>query len=83
MLDDKTSYLLKIAERQKVSHIHREFQFIGLEVAALLNDLPHKALYIKLAKMHGKDTILRLAKDVALRTNIRNKGAYFMKVLHS
>lgn len=81
ILGNSQTYLSTIAQRRKETHIHREFQFIGLEVAQLLGDLSHKALYIKLAKIHGKDKILPLARDVADRRNIRNKGAYFMKVL--
>lgn len=76
-------YLSRLHQRKKESHIHREFQSIGIEVAELLGDIAHKALYIKLAKMYGKDKILPLAKDVADRKNIRNKGAYFMKILAS
>ena len=83
MLGDAKNYLSTIAQRKKESHIHREFQFIGLEVAQMLGDIAHKALYIKLAKIYGKDRILPLAKDVADRRGIRNKGAYFMKLLYS
>jgi len=54
-----------------------------LEVAGLLNDPEHKSLYIKLAKKHGADKLLRIAKGVAEKKDIKNKGAYFMKVLHS
>jgi len=56
---------------------------MGLEVAQILQDEKHKSLYIKLAREHGGEKIMRLAKDVADRKAIRNKGAYFMKVLAS
>lgn len=74
-------YLAQIAERKKTSRIHREFQLIGLEIAEILGDMAHKSLYIRLAKKHGKEKLLPMAKSVAERKDIRNKGAYFMRVL--
>jgi hypothetical protein len=76
-------YLKKLRERGKESHVYRKYQLIGLEVAQILSDEKHKSLYIKLAKEHGADQLMRLAKDVAERRGIRNKGAYFMRVLAS
>lgn len=76
-------YLKKIKERSKESHVHRKFQFIGLEIATLLNDQKHKALYIKMAKERNPETLLAIAKDVSMRKNIENKGGYFMKVVQS
>ncbi len=77
------SYMKEVQERRKKTHVHQEFQEIGLMVAELLCDGPHKALYIKLAKELGKDKILTLAKSVAERREVSNRGAYFMSVLHS
>ncbi|MDO8584760.1 MAG: hypothetical protein Q7R85_01410 [bacterium] len=76
-------YLKTIADRKNGGHIFRSYQFIGLEVAKLLADEPHKALYIKLAKQFGTEKMMTLAKSVAEINNIRNKGAYFMKLLYS
>ncbi len=81
LIDDSKNYFAVIAERKVTSKAYREHQLIGLEVAQLLGDFSHKALYMKLTKQHGKDMILKLAKSVAERKDIRNKGAYFMKVL--
>lgn len=54
---------------------------VGLEITELLRDEKHKSLYIKLAKEHNSDELLRIAKDVNDRKNIENRGAYFMKVI--
>lgn len=77
------NYIKKLKERGKESHVYKKFQLIGLEIARLLNDNGHKALYIKLAKDKNPETLLAMAKDVADRKNIENKGGYFMKVLQS
>ncbi len=79
-MEDK-DYLKTLKERAKTSHVYKKYQFTGLLIAELLNDEKHKALYIKLAKKHPGDHLLAIAKDVAERKNIENKGGYFMKVL--
>ena len=76
-------YGKEYGERQKTSKIYSEHQLIGLEIADILSDVKHKALYIKLAKIFGKDRLLPIAKSVAEKKEIKNKGAYFMKVLYS
>ncbi len=73
-------YLKTIKERTQKSRVYKKFQFTGLAIAQLLNDEEHKSLYIKLAKEYCNQKLLSLAKDVAERKNIENKGAYFMKV---
>lgn len=75
-------YLDKLKERGKTSHVYKKFQDIGLQLAEILHDTKHKALYIKLAKHYDESLLLSLAKDTAERGNVANKGAYFMKVLH-
>lgn len=77
----KETYLGKLARRGKESHVYRKYQLIGLEISQILSDEKHKALYIKLAKEHDADGLLRLAKDIATRGAVNNKGAYFMTVL--
>jgi hypothetical protein len=74
-------YLKKLKKRGEESHVYRKYQLLGLEVAQILQDEKHKSLYIKLAKEYGADRLMRVAKDVAERRGIRNKGAYFMRVL--
>lgn len=77
------NYIDKLKERGKESHVYTKFQLIGLEIATLLNDTKHKALYIKLCKDKNPETLLAIARDVADRKTIENKGGYFMKVLQS
>ena len=74
-------YLKTIKDRTKESRVYKKFQMMGLLIAELLDDAKHKALYIKLAKEHNPETLLEIAKDVAERKNIGNKGGYFMKIL--
>ncbi len=74
-------YIQILKERAKKSHVYKKYQLIGLLIAQLLEDEKHKSLYIKLAKEHNDEHLLAIAKDVAERKKIENKGAYFMKVL--
>gem|GEM_PF-1502056 len=76
-------YLEEMNKRGQKSRVYREFQLIGLEISQILGDNAHKALYIKLAKKFDKSRLLSLAKSVAEKKDILNRGAYFMKVLHS
>lgn len=75
------TYLKKLKERAKESHVFRKYQLFGLEIAQILGDEKHKSLYIKLAKEHDGDRLMQIAKDVADRKNVGNKGAYFMKII--
>ena len=74
------TYLEKLRERQKDKRVSREFQQAGLDIAEILGDMGHKALYIKLAKEYDSRALFSLAKDVAERKGVKNKGAYFMKL---
>lgn len=78
-----SGYLREMAERGLTSRVYRKYQLIGLEIAEILEDNAHKALYIKFAKEFGSDRLLALAKTVAENRNVRNKGAYFMRLLHA
>lgn len=73
-------YLKELARRSKESRIYRKYQLTGLLIAEILHDEKHKALYIKLAKEGSGERLLALAKDVAERKNVKNKGAYFMRL---
>ncbi|MDO8537226.1 MAG: hypothetical protein Q7R94_03190 [bacterium] len=73
-----SEYLKELGRRSKESHVYKNYQLIGLEIAKALHDEKHKSLYIKMAKEGDAHELLRLAKDVADRTGIANKGAYFM-----
>jgi hypothetical protein len=74
-------YMKKLRQRGKESHVYRKYQLLGLEIAQVLGDEKHKALYIKLAKEGNAERLLGVAKDVADRKNVKNKGAYFMRVI--
>ncbi|PIR98497.1 MAG: hypothetical protein COT88_01580 [Candidatus Colwellbacteria bacterium CG10_big_fil_rev_8_21_14_0_10_41_28] len=76
-------YIAELKKRSKDSKVYSEHQLVGLELAEILQDDSHKSLYMKLAKEYSKDKLLRLAKSIAERENVENKGAYFMKVLYS
>ena len=68
-----------LRKRAKESKVYSSHQMIGLMIAEVLEDREHKALYIKLAKNEDSDKLLRLAKSVAEKKDVRNKGAYFMR----
>jgi len=74
-------YLEILKQRGKESHVYKKYQLTGLLIAQLLEDEKHKSLYIKLAKKHNSDDLLRIAKDISERKKVKNKGGYFMRVL--
>lgn len=76
----KKEYLELMRKRRGDSKIYAKHQFIGLELAKVLDDMSRKALYIKLAKENDGERLLTLAKDVASKIGVKNKGAYFMRV---
>lgn len=75
-------YLELLKERAKKSKVYSPHQMTGLMLAEILGDEKHKSLYIKLAKKYKADKLLTLAKSVAERKNVKNKGAYFMRLLY-
>lgn len=74
-------YIKELKKRAKESHIYKEYQLTGVNIAEILSDEKHKALYIKLAKQKDNDMLLRLAKNINEKKGIKNKGAYFMYCL--
>lgn len=80
--DDAAGYLDVLKERAKVSRVYKKHQMTGLMISQILGDEKYKSLYIKLAKENNQDKLLALAKDIGLRKNVKNKGAYFMRVLY-
>jgi hypothetical protein len=75
------NYLEMLRERGKRSRVYEKHQLLGLELADLLRDRAHKALYMKLAKERDPDTLRELARSVAERKGVRNRGALFMYLL--
>mgnify|MGYP001591339512 CR=1 FL=1 len=78
---DYKDYFELIKDRAKRSHVYKKFQLTGLMISQILNDEKHKSLYIKMAQKYDGDELIRLAKDVAERRGIKNRGAYFMKII--
>lgn len=74
-------YLEELRKRSKKSKVYKQFQLFGLEIAEILGDDKHKSLYIKMARENDPRELLSLAKRVAESHGIRNKGAYFMKLV--
>ncbi len=74
-------YFKNLDARKHQSRIYQPYQLIGLEIATLLDDNAHKALYIRMAKQYQDYTkLLGLAKRISEQDSVRNKGAYFMKL---
>lgn len=59
-------------------YISREFQIYGYELAKELDDMRHKALYIKLAKETPRGLIESARSFVSDATNAKSKGKLFM-----
>ncbi|MBM3209562.1 hypothetical protein FJZ40_04735 [Candidatus Shapirobacteria bacterium] len=69
--------ILSGLDLEKQKYITREFQDYGYRLAQILNDLEHKALYIKLAKEVPRPTLekaLAFVKD----SRPRSKAKLFM-----
>lgn len=79
---DQGEYFKELKRRSKETRAYKSYQLIGLQIAEILEDWKHKALYIKLAKEYGESKLLKLAKEVAEKKEVKSKGAYFMKILH-
>src|SRR3989344_5955909 len=81
MAIDDAEYIKTLKERGEESRVYKKFQLTGLEIAKILEDKAHTSLYIKFAKQYDNMRLMMLAKDIAERKNVKNKGAYFMKLL--
>ncbi|MEK7191980.1 MAG: hypothetical protein AAB646_00490 [Patescibacteria group bacterium] len=75
------SFFDELKKRSKQSKAYTSHQLIGLEIAVILRDWKHRGLYIKLAKEHDAIKLLSAAKSIAENKNIKNAGAYFMKII--
>lgn len=74
-------YLKTLRERGKTSHVHVSHQLAGLTLAEILRDEKHVSLYMKLAKQYDANELMQMAKDVAGRAGVHNRGAYFMRMM--
>lgn len=62
---------------EKNKFVTREYQDYGYRLAAELGDLPHKSLYIKLAKSTDR-ALLERCRTFCMDSNADKKGALFM-----
>lgn len=61
----------------KGGYITQEYQDFGMRLAHLLDDLPHKSLYIKMAK-NVKRQVLESALSFVADAQAKNKARLFM-----
>jgi len=73
----KLGEILKKFDPLKDKFISQEFQKYGYDLAVELDDMAHKALYIKMAKEVPR-VILERAKNFVKDAKARNKGKLFM-----
>lgn len=59
-------------------YVSREFQKYAYDLAVELGDLPHKSLYMKLAKETPRMFLERARSFVKDATNAKSKGRLFM-----
>lgn len=60
------------------TNVSQEFQIYGYQIAERLNDLAHKALYIKYAKEIPREILEKVVSFVLDYPNARSKGKLFM-----
>lgn len=65
-------------DADKNKYIYREFQDYGYRLAQELNDLEHKALYIKLAKEFPRALLEEARAFVKDASNVRSRARLFM-----
>ncbi len=66
----------KLEDRDK--YVSREFQKYAYDLAVELRDLPHKSLYMKLAKVTPRIFLEKARSFVKDATNAKSKGRLFM-----
>jgi hypothetical protein len=71
------SLLKKYQLKDKSQYVSQEFQDFGYRLAVALDDLPHKSLYIRMAKKIERG-ILESALSFVSDSNARNKAKLFM-----
>lgn len=66
----------KLEDKDK--YVSREFQKYAYDLAVELDDLPHKSLYMRLAKVTPRILLERARSFVKDATNAKSKGKLFM-----
>jgi hypothetical protein len=74
----KLGDLLSDYQKEEDKYISREFQKYGYDLAEELDDLKHKALYIKLAKEEPRGLLESARSFVKDASNVKSKGRLFM-----
>jgi len=74
----KMGDLLKDFDWEEKKYISREFQDYGYRLAEELNDLEHKALYIKLAKETPRNLLEKARNFVKDASKVKNPARLFM-----
>lgn len=69
---------LKGFDWEEDKYISREFQKYGYDLAQELNDLAHKALYMKLAKETPRQLLEQARNFVKDAGKVRSRGRLFM-----
>ena len=77
----KESYLESLKKRASTTRVFKKHQLFGLQIASLLHDEEHRSLYMKLAKEKNAASLMQMARDVADRRTVKNKGGYYMRLL--
>lgn len=70
--------VLKDFDWDEKKYISREFQDYGYRLAEELNDLEHKALYIKLAKELPRAMLEEASNFIKDASNVKNPAKLFM-----
>ncbi len=73
-----SSFLEKYKEIPEDKYVSQEFQQYGYDLAVELNDMSHKALYIKLAKTNPRESLETARRFVKDAVNAKSKGRLFM-----
>lgn len=77
-MKDISSLLKKYDTTSKFKYVTKEFQDYGYRIAAELNDLNHKSLYIKLAKSEDRNMLEEAFAFAKHYNSAKNKGRVFM-----
>lgn len=72
------STLLEKYKIEDDKYISKEFQQYGYDLAVELNDMAHKALYIKLAKTTPREHLEAARRFLKDADNAKSKGRLFM-----
>jgi hypothetical protein len=73
-----TADVLKLFKSDEDKYISREFQKYGYDLAKELDDMDHKALYIKLAKEENRGLLESARNFVKDAKDVDHKGKLFM-----